>query len=462
MDVENNCWQVLLDSCIVVDCGRKTQSQSLAGKGIQLSFDLMATLAAVEFSMVVNGGIIFVGYQTALIPIKILDGCAQFHLITSHEGQIDPYECVHAIDDRLLTEDPLVFKGMTCFLGWCEFSQINLGTRVLNGNIGYSGGKKKEKSLELNGFTLTTFGGAPNNIATVQIQANYNFRSHTVHFPPLDNYRRLLLDTSKQLAFIYDSEVKRSWIVPKLSLLYHMAQAYILHEAEISDDETLFVDPYSDANEIVETLFEIGGTNYGNDDQPFLFRNLMIGFNINLITATRNLRKSSRNKLHGFEFMDIIRQPDRGACMKRHNFCWRGNSWVNLVNLVDSVIVCSNFGDAITPTRTNSRLCSRCNSLPKNCNYLATTGYCLKRLLNQDPKMAEEVSVVSQASDRVLWNMKGDPFQNCCHKDDSTSTCWEREDVLQELVWNRWNLHKNAAPTTGQSTVPSTAGVVFI
>lgn len=70
VDLENNCWQLLLDSRIVVDFGRKTKSRSLVGKGIQLAFDLMATLAAAEFSMVIDKGIIFVGYQTALIPIK--------------------------------------------------------------------------------------------------------------------------------------------------------------------------------------------------------------------------------------------------------------------------------------------------------------------------------------------------------------------------------------------------------
>ena len=70
VDLENNCWQLLLDSRIVVDFGRKTKSRSLVGKGIQLAFGLMATLAAAEFSMVIDKGIIFVGYQTALIPIK--------------------------------------------------------------------------------------------------------------------------------------------------------------------------------------------------------------------------------------------------------------------------------------------------------------------------------------------------------------------------------------------------------
>lgn len=465
MRLENNCWQGLLDSCTVVDYGRNTQPRSLFGKGIQLTFDLMATLAAVEFSMVVDGGIIFVGYQTALVPIKTLDGCAQFHLITSNKGQIDPYQCVHGIEERLLTTNPLEFKGMTCFLGWCEVAQINLGTKGLNAKIEYSGAKKKEKSLELNGFTLAALGGAPSNIFTVQAQTTYNFRQHIVHFTPPGNYMKLLLDTSKQLAFIYDSAEKRSWIVPKLSLLHHMAQTYIRYKAGVSDDKIPFVDPYFDASEIVETLFAIGGKNYGNNDQPFLFRNLLIGLNLNLITTTHNLKKSSSNTLNAFECMDIIHESDRGACMKCLKFDRGRGNWIDLVNLVDSVVVCSNLGDAITPsTHTKNRVCSRCDSLPRGCDYLATTGYCLKRLLKQEEKIIEGGSVAYMVSDGVIWNMKGDPFQECCHTDESNSTCWERDNIFQKLCRNRWNyksLRKDTAPTTGQSILLSTAGIVF-
>jgi hypothetical protein len=162
----------------------------------------MATLAGVEFSMLVDGGLLFVGYQTVLIPVKFEGGCTQFHLITTQEGQIDPYICTSKIKERFLSTDPMEFKGTTCFLGWCEVAQINIGTRALIPKVGYSNGKAEEKSFELNGFTLDAMGGAPSNVANLQIQSNYTFRTNRVQFELLAIYKKLLLDTSNQLALI--------------------------------------------------------------------------------------------------------------------------------------------------------------------------------------------------------------------------------------------------------------------
>jgi hypothetical protein len=122
---------------------------------------------------------------------------------------------------------------MTCFLGWCEVVQINLGTKALIQKVGYSNGKAKEKSLELNRFTLSAMRNASSNVAGLQIQTSYTFRTHRVHFEPSSIYRKLLVDTSNQLALIYDSTEKGSWIVLKLSLLHHGACVHLDYSQNI-------------------------------------------------------------------------------------------------------------------------------------------------------------------------------------------------------------------------------------
>jgi hypothetical protein len=67
------------------------------------------------------------------------------------------------------------FNGMTCFLGRCEVAQINIGTKPLIPKAGYSNGRAKEKSLELNRFTLSAMRSASSNVASLQIQTNYTF-----------------------------------------------------------------------------------------------------------------------------------------------------------------------------------------------------------------------------------------------------------------------------------------------
>ena len=46
----------------------------------------MLSLAAVEYHLVLDGGVVFVGYQTLLFSTQILDGIAQFHVIVNREG----------------------------------------------------------------------------------------------------------------------------------------------------------------------------------------------------------------------------------------------------------------------------------------------------------------------------------------------------------------------------------------
>lgn len=58
-----------------------------------------------------------------------------------------------------------------------------------------------------------------------------------------------------------------------------MVDAYILTIHRISDDQLPFVDVYSNAHKIVDTVFGVGGTNYSDADRPFLFRYFMVGFN---------------------------------------------------------------------------------------------------------------------------------------------------------------------------------------
>jgi hypothetical protein len=463
--LEHDCWQLLLDSCIVVDRGPERKPRPSFGKGIQLSFDLMATLAGVEFSMVIDKGVLFVGYQSVLIPVKVEGNFSQFHLMTTQNGQIDPYKCVSEIQERYICTDPTYLKRTTCFLGWCNVAQINLGTKALISQVGYSNGRARETSLELNGFKLSVIGSAPTNATGVKIQTNYTFRTHRVHFEPSSIYKKLLVDTSHQLALIYDSTEKRSWIVPKLSLLLHMVHAYILTIPGISDDQVPFVEPYTDPNQIVDKVFGMGGENYGDADQPFLFRNLMVGFNLNLIATTRNIQKSSGNTLNGYELWDIVGEHDRGACMQYVKVLRKRSNWIDLANLVDSVIVCSRFGDAITPSKsTGDRRNSLCDSIPQGFDYLATTGQCLKQLLKQEYRSIGDGTTTFSFSDGLLWRIKGNLVQKCCHKDGSTATCWERPDIFQELSKVRWYQQlsrRNMLLPADESTLSTSAGIVF-
>ena len=171
----HDCWKQLFTSCTVADIqslerlvlSRSSEKSQMIGQesepfgeGLETSFDLMVALSAVEFPVVVDGGVVFVGYDTILVPTAINDAgtAAQFHIITTESrdeesresvsaGQINPYQT--NLGQRLFTSDASQFRRLRCFLGWCESAQINLGTQHLRADVGYSGCREKGESLHI-------------------------------------------------------------------------------------------------------------------------------------------------------------------------------------------------------------------------------------------------------------------------------------------------------------------------
>lgn len=159
----------------------------------------MLGLAAVEYPLVLGGGVVFVGYETALVPVDVAEGVAQFHLLTSDHGQLNPYAM--EIGSRAIIKDIEQFRKMRCFLGWCEFVQINLGTRALTASVNYSGGREKEKSIKLVGFSvLSQLGASAPLSALLGLQANFKYTGHRLQFTPYGGYSKLFRDTALDLA----------------------------------------------------------------------------------------------------------------------------------------------------------------------------------------------------------------------------------------------------------------------
>ncbi|KAF7508565.1 hypothetical protein GJ744_009114 [Endocarpon pusillum] len=435
-DSDHNCWQLLFNSCIVADSALLRYRDF--GRGLETSFDLMISLAAAEFHLIIEGGLVFIGYQAVLFPTAIQGDCAQFHLITSNDGQINPYTL--DLGKRVLTDDPFQFKAMRCFLGWCEAAQINLGTKQLPATFKYSGGRNQGESLQLDGYSMLAQVGASAPLSAVLgLQTNFKYTSHRRQFTPLRNYCKLLQNTSRELAIVYDAAQRRCWLVPKLSLLLHMSQAYTFGCVGVPDGRVPYVEPHADAVGVIQILEPLGDTLIsGGQSDKFLFRELMLGLNTNLLGTVASTRKSSGKWLYGFEFMDVVTEPGRGTCMKRLDILSLGKNWLDIVNAVDAVVVCSELGEAITAVEGSARKSPKCNVLPKDLDYLAATLPCLARLAE---RRGGEVSARSHhinIAENTLWKFSGDPFQECQHNNTSNETCWRRSDLVQRLVSERY------------------------
>lgn len=439
-ELEHNCWQQLFRSCFVVEEEGLFEHLGPLGKGLEMSFDLMVSLAATEYPVKVNGGVVLVGYHTVLIPTQLEADYVQFHLAVDNEQQINPFKLSYG--RRVLVTDYAPFKTMRCFVGWCEIAHIKLGTQGLPATVRYSRAQEIRKTLHLTGISAAfqVFSASPIQ-AGVNGQATFSFASHHLSFKPASVYSKMLLDASKQVVLISDITARRSWLVPKLSLILHMAHAWIIENSlaqSTLSNPVPFADPHDDGIAVIRTLDSCGNIAVcGQGDDSFRLRSLFLGLNINLLATVSLNKKSTSRCLYGFEFMDIVTEPGRGGFMKKIRIN-TNQSWLALANLADAVVICAGLGEAMVPAEGGSRRNTKCNILPAGQDYLAAHVSCLAYLAK---RAGGELASILDSSRVALsrgrfWNISGEPFETCTHDKHSIETCWNRAGILQKVCQN--------------------------
>lgn len=222
---EHSCWQQIFRSCFILEDEELPEYPSSPAKGLEISFDLMVSLAAVEYPVQVNGGVVLVGYHTLLVPTQIGEDYVQFHLEVDENHQINPFTLSYGKGISVM--DYAQFRNLRCFIGWCEIAHIKLGTQELPAKVEYSGAQDAGKTLHLTGLSAGVQALSASPIqAGLNGQAHWSFVSHRLSFNPASVYSKMLWDASQQVVLVSDLKARRSWLVPKLSVVLHMAHAW--------------------------------------------------------------------------------------------------------------------------------------------------------------------------------------------------------------------------------------------
>lgn len=459
---KDSCWLPLLRDCTIAESAYRDDNQNVGFHGLRLSFELMIRMAAVEYPVRVKDKLVLCGYETALTPIRVEGSFAQFHLDLSTTGQINPH--LLTTNSTCSSFDVDDFEKMTCYVGWCDVVHIRLGTRDLLDRVEYTGLRDKKKTLHWNGVTI---GGQLLNAAPLQAgitaQANFSFVSNRLAFTPTTGFVKLLRDTSKQLAIILDAKDRCSWLVPKISLLLHMAHSWLDDAA----DPIPFAEPHLNGEEVMRVLSSSGDIRLcGEGQDEYKLRTLMLGLNINLLQSIAHQERSEGRNIHGFEFMDIVREPGKGGFMKTLSVKVEGKNWIDIINEVDAVVVCSGVGQVIAPANDEDRKCPKCNVPPPGHDYLAAPLSCLELLVQRKGGRMEDLLSSASASvfvsDKRFWTLSGNPFMRCSHDNQSSSTCWERDDIFQQFskltLFKKPDVNIVGSP---QRTFSMTGAVVF-
>ena len=421
---KHNCWNKLFGSSIATVDWTFTKDIPF-GVGLEIPFDMMIMLAGSEFVLSIDGGIVFVGYQTVLIPVAVENNCAQFHLIVTENGS--PHRSTLDLGERFHTEDHTQFEGMRCFLGWCRDARVRLGTKDFPVTVRQSGTESREQTAETEGYSLGISAATPQPIPIrLSGKRDYKYISHRVQYEAETSYTRLVRNSAGLSVLVYDAYQRRAWFVPKLNLLLYMAGVYISGASKSTREAVPSIGLYADIvgheNELMDKGVLVVD---GEGEDTVKFRELLLRFNLNISLGMSKLKKSSGHKLYGLELLDVIREPT-GRSMKEISLLPSGEKWICLASKADSVFVCGNLGDVIGPAPEQRRHSPACDMLLTGHDYLATTVSCLDRALG-----GPEGKITATH----CWVQSGQPFAKCKHS-GTNRTCWGRDDMLQVLESN--------------------------
>jgi ankyrin repeat protein len=454
-----NCWQNLLEGGVIAQIETAIPTLALPGRGIALTFKNMIALASIERPVVVKNTIVLIGYRTALIPVEIHNDFVQYHLVVSESDQINPHLFPNQLGRAADVNNIDQLLNKFSFVGWCEEAIIQLGTTLqtdLN-TPRYSTAREKGESFNISGMSVAMSAMLP---APVQIgptlQLEGTFQINRVKFPYSFGYAELLRDTSRKTILLYDTETKRGWMLPKLSLLLHMCHAYMAFHQE--QDSIPIIPGSIDAGSIVKGL-ENEGTLvlYGSDPHQFRLHTLLHGLNYNMCLVSEKTEPTKGLTLNGFEFRDIFEKPDKGAWMKTITLDGNGKSWIPIANLADGVLFGAGFGDVVIASSEigNCGRSSNCTVVPTGLEYLTATVPYMRRFVNEE---VQDFQI--QITKGVYWAISMASFNRCNHGQGKNS-CWDRVETFQQLLKAKLRKKGGQRPQISLSKLPERGAVVF-
>lgn len=477
LEPQTRCWTGLFHSGIIAF--RPLEREW--GAGLEIPFDMLLDLSGVENVYHIEGGIVLVGFFTALVPISRDEdtNSIQWHFeeVDGSSGELlKPYCLPSMLEDWYKSQDINMLRTSKCFVGWFARANILLGTRQLVENprnkLKWSMETKEHRqSARREGFEASGqlgFTAGPINTG-LQLISTWRFHSNVQHFRRHEQYSMALRLGRGNVSVVIDSESKQVWLVPMLSLVLHLCHRYFQEVSSGQAHNPLpFANPSPDGASEAARVLECNGDVLvfgaaGNPDAENL-RQLFLRINTNLLNSAATREPPNKKKLFASELMAMVTEPARGSPLKEMKTPADAESWVGLVERVDFVGVCANIGYLIEPDPPFANNCA-CSALPCNKYLLAAHIRCLDALSQREGcTIGHSLNKVCRLGESVFWNMENVYWTNC--PAGGHDTIWnEKDKILQQISNKEKGKGKNVPRLNGQAMLqqqlPEDGVVVF-
>lgn len=420
-----SCWVPLFDRSVLAWGFPIAERGNLYG--LELPFELLLAAFRARFPVEFQNSIIIRRGSLTAFPVASHPVGTQWH---ATDGGLDEFfEKINSIPLLPVQENIKAILSGRHFLGWLTRAQVKLGTEEPS-NQSSGAAIETHRGLQLGEETSTTLNIKPPWVG-INIGAKFMFpRAQMQRFENCQmTFEQLLQRSARNAALYYDCATRTGWVVPELSLLYHIVCAHLLRH--YPDPDALcdigYADPLSDGGDAALSAIRSCNTTVlwkyqskGEDTKNYYLRDLIQLY----LDCFENRKEAIRLRLEhnelradlglrGWDFGDLRDCTSFFRCrLIRPQYLSGRPDWWSLTKNPNLMVVFScNLGQVIIPDRAEQRPCSSWAEIPPRYNLLV----CLARCVEEVCRPWENGLPRMQLSEKLCWHQPENsrPFGDC-------------------------------------------------
>ncbi|KAF4544369.1 Pfs domain protein [Lasiodiplodia theobromae] len=187
---------------------------------------MMAEVAEAKRATEIDGRLLIKGFSTLFVPTKRVDDLVMWHMLYNEDGGRISYFDLRGVDIGDASVKGLTFSALESsrhILGWCSVAKNLAGSRHAKYDIKASGLSQPGQGWTFEKVSIS--GGKIINGGVTFGKGNINNPLHIRRQPV---YVKQIYEASCKHVIFYDVGDRRAWLVNGAAALLHLARAYLV------------------------------------------------------------------------------------------------------------------------------------------------------------------------------------------------------------------------------------------
>lgn len=356
-----SCWTLLVPKFVTAKFPVPFRPNQMYG--METSFELLCFLCGLEYEVVDEGGVVLYGERSIVYPIRNEGDGVQWHF-EPRDLLSEGCKAMNGQESRLIIDDlRILWTAKRHFLGLWADSRITLGTELLDSsNIRWSTLPEMKKERMADGIFVGGSITIP-RFLNLTVTKSYKIAKSrkSIYLANFEAKMQSLINVPTILFCVSDL---RSWMVPFVSVVLHLARARADHQKDLGLDIPpceLEPDGGQAAFNIIQRYCQNSFRDYWKQaderlkEQATVIENYISEVWAALDCVSRETHKAKRYfrmQMCGYEMADLARLKPR-LRMKRHRLEVHSAGWTPLLDEVPLALFYEGLSEPIIPWPSN-------------------------------------------------------------------------------------------------------------